>query len=256
MRARLIPVLTMLNGQLYKTTKFKNPVYVGDPLNAVRIFNESEADELCLLDMGATGSGSINFELIAKVAYECQMPLTYGGGLGSLEASLRAISLGVEKICFGSLAVTDPALIYDVSHRIGAQSVAVVLDVFRDSSGTYKLSTQSNTVQSDVSLEDWLLGFDIKAIGDLLINNVDRDGTGAGFDLDLVRSIKQLVGIPITFIGGAGSLDDCRKVVEMFEYVGLGIGSLFCFKGKFRAVLINYPDKAGREFVYYGAPKS
>lgn len=228
-----------------KTQLFKDPKYVGDPINAVKIFNEKEADELMVLDIDASSNGvAPNFALIAKLAAECRMPLCYGGGITTAEQAARIVDMGVEKVAVSASAIARPGLLTEMAAAVGRQSVVAVLDV-RKKTGLfakgYEVCTHNakNTHKADpVTLARTLQD---AGAGEIVINSIDRDGLMQGFDLELASQIRQTLKVPVTFLGGAGSLDDISKLVSTLGVVGAAAGSLFVFKGKYRAVLINYP---------------
>jgi cyclase len=253
LRPRIIPCLLIHQGGLVKTRAFQSPKYVGDPINAVKIFNEKESDELIVLDIDATINGrEPNFGLIAKLAAECRMPLCYGGGIKTAAQASRIIDLGVEKVAISSAAIANPSLIGEIAATIGRQSVVVVLDV-RKRKGLlakgYEVCTHNarETYKGDplelaVQLQD-------AGAGEVVINSVDCDGEMKGYDLDLAKQFLKALRVPITFLGGAGSLEDIGQLVATVGLVGAAAGSLFVFKGKYRAVLINYPTPAQKDHI-------
>jgi imidazole glycerol-phosphate synthase subunit HisF len=249
---RITPSLLIHKGGLVKTIGFKTPKYVGDPLNAVKIFNEKEADELVVLDIDATVSKvEPNYRMIANLAAECRMPLCYGGGIKTPAQAKRIISLGVEKVAISSAAIEYPELITQITEEIGSQSVVVVLDARkRRSEDNYDVFThngQNNTHRSvfDLAREAEALG-----AGELVINSIDLDGAMNGYDLALAANIRQTVNIPITILGGAGSLTDIETLIRTCGVIGASAGSLFLFKGVYRAVLINYPNLIDRNRIF------
>jgi imidazole glycerol-phosphate synthase subunit HisF len=248
LRPRIIPCLLVKNKGLVKTVKFGNPKYVGDPINAVKIFNEKEADELIVLDIDATANGSPpDFALIKKLAAECRMPLCYGGGVSTVEQAKRIIGLGVEKVAISSAALTNPELISAISAEIGSQSMIVILDVKKSLFGKYEICTlngQKNTGRSpiEVAQQAEKLG-----AGEIVINSIDNDGLMKGYDLDLAASVRGAIQVPMSVLGGAGSLSDIERLVSACGVVGAAVGSLFVFKGPYKAVLINYPDQTQKE---------
>lgn len=245
LQPRIIPCLLLKRGGLVKTQGFKNAKYVGDPINAVRIFNEKEADELFVLDIDATANAcEPNFALIEKLAAECSMPLCYGGGVTTAEQAARIVDLGVEKVAVSAAAIANPALLSQMADVVGRQSVVAVIDVRKKSrhfARSYEVCTQNATVIHDlepIALAQQLQDF---GAGEIVVNSVDRDGSMQGYDLELASQFREVLGIPLTFLGGAGSLDHISVLVETLGVVGAAAGSLFVFKGKYRAVLINYP---------------
>ncbi|MES3013531.1 MAG: AglZ/HisF2 family acetamidino modification protein [Pseudomonadota bacterium] len=247
LRPRIIPCLLVHKGGLVKTVSFDKPKYVGDPLNAVRIFNEKEVDELMVLDIDASRDGrDPDYALIRNLAAECRMPLAYGGGVHSVEQFERLISLGVEKVAISAAAVADPALIGAAAARVGGQSVVVVLDVRRKGSG-YEVHTHNGTRATGLEAVEFARRAAAAGAGEIVINSIDRDGQMKGYDLDLVRRVREAVTLPMTVLGGAGSLTDIGALVREFGIVGAAAGSLFVFKGVYRAVLINYPSRRDKD---------
>jgi len=251
LRPRIIPCLLVNNEGLIKTRQFGDSVYVGDPVNTVRIFNEKEVDELLVLDIDATVKGhEPNYELIAQLAAECRMPLAYGGGVKSVEQVERIIGLGVEKVAISSAAIAEPDFITAAANKVGSQSIAVVADVRADhKSGNYRTFTHNGTVKTGHTVDE-LAGLVEKAgAGEFIVNNIDRDGMGNGFDLELVMQCRVACNLQMTIVGGAGSLNDVKTLINRFPIIGAAAGSLYVFKGKYRAVLINYPDRNKKELI-------
>jgi cyclase len=253
LRPRIIPFLMIHKGSLVKTEAFKSPKYVGDPINAVKIFNEKEADELMVLDIDATVNRvEPNYSLIAKLAAECRMPLCYGGGINSVEQANRIISLGVEKIAIGAAAVADPAIVSHIAKAVGSQSVVVVVDV-RKKSGLlakgYELCSHNAKRIYKLDPVAFAQAMQEAGSGEIVINSVDRDGGMKGYDLVLAQLMHEALRVPTTMLGGAGSLEDLVVLMGKCGLVGAAAGSLFVFKGKYRAVLINYPTAAQKEEI-------
>lgn len=243
LRPRLSPVLLIRNNGLVKTKNFIDDKYIGDPLNAVRIFNEKHVDELIILDIDSSAKGcEPNFKLISKIANECRMPLCYGGGIADLHTAEKIINLGVEKIAISSAAINDPNLIKSISDSVGSQSVAVVLDIKKSLLGSYDIFTHNGTKKIKKSLKNLITNFQHMGCGEFVINSIDRDGMMNGYDLNLAKKIRAISNLPITIIGGAGNLEDITDLISSCGIVGCGAGSLFVFKGAYRAVLINYPN--------------
>lgn len=253
LRPRIIPCLLIHKGGLVKTLGFKLPKYVGDPINAVKIFNEKEADELMVLDIDATVNRvEPNYALIAKLAAECRMPLSYGGGINSIEQAQRIISLGVEKVAISAAAVADPVIVTRIAEAIGRQSVVVVLDV-RKKSGLlakgYELCTHNAKTAHKLDPVAFAKTLQEAGAGEIVINSVDRDGDMKGYDLALAQQMHAALRVPMTMLGGAGSLEDLAMLMGKCGVVGAAAGSLFVFKGKYRAVLINYPTAAQKDEI-------
>ncbi len=258
LRPRIIPCLLVHKGGLVKTVGFAEPKYVGDPLNAVRIFNEKEVDELMVVDIDASRHGrEPDYKLIANLALECRMPLSYGGGVKTVEQFDRLIGLGVEKVAISSAAVDTPDLIGKAAARVGSQSVVVVIDVKK--TGLLRkpeVVTLNATRRTGLEPAEWAARMQQLGAGEIVLNNVDRDGEMKGYDLDLVDHIRQATSLPLTVLGGAGTLADLRALVDRHGIIGAAAGSLFVFKGKFRAVLINYPDRAEKDALCASAHPS
>jgi cyclase len=251
LRPRIIPCLLVHQGGLVKTQGFKSPKYVGDPINAVKIFNEKESDELMVLDIDASVDGTPpNYDLISKMAEECRMPLSYGGGITSAEQAARIIDMGVEKVCISSAAISNPQLLPEISFAIGCQSVVVVLDV-RKRYGLlakgYEVCTHNARKSVNVDPVELAVQLQEVGVGEIVFNSVDHDGEMKGYDLDFARQVRTALKVPITFLGGAGSLEDIGQLISEVGVVGAAAGSLFVFKGKYRAVLINYPTSIQKE---------
>lgn len=245
LRPRIIPCLLIHEGGLVKTVKFKAPRYVGDPINAVKIFNEKACDELLVLDIDATVNNTEpDYRMIARLAAECRMPLSYGGGVKTADQADRIISLGVEKVSISAAAVTNPALVTEIANRVGQQSVVVVLDV-RIKSGLFSKGYEvvTHNAQKVVGGDPFALAVKMQdaGAGEVVINAVDLDGTYNGYNLPLAREMQKHLHVPMTLLGGAGSLADIEKLIAQCGLVGACAGSVFVFKGGLKAVLINYP---------------
>jgi cyclase len=248
LRPRIIPCLLVHQGGLVKTQGFKDPKYVGDPINAVKIFNEKEADELIVLDIDATVLGrEPDFGLIAKLAAECRMPLCYGGGVKTADQAARIVDMGVEKVAVSAAAIANPSLLSDMAAAVGQQSVVVVLDV-RKKTGLfakgYEVCTHNGKTIHKVDPVTLAKQLQDAGAGEIVINSIDRDGFMQGYDLDLAGQFRDVLKVPMTILGGAGSLEHVGQLVSRLGVVGAAAGSLFVFKGKYRAVLINYPTPA------------
>lgn len=253
---RIIPCLLLSDGGLVKTQKFSSKKYVGDPINAIRIFNEKECDELMVLDIDASrNNAEPNYTQIKKYAAECRMPLCYGGGIKTVEQAKAIISSGVEKIALSSGVLEDLSLIATLANELGSQSVVVVLDVKRDLFGRYKIFTYNGGRATGLDLLPLVSKIQEYGAGEIVINSIDRDGMSEGYDFKLARTVKEQVLVPITFLGGAGSLNDIERLISENGIVGCAAGSLFVFKGTYRAVLINYPDQTRRKVMIERAMK-
>jgi cyclase len=229
--------------------KFKEGKYVGDPLNAVRIFNEKEVDELIVVDIDATVKGADpNYTLIEKMAKECRMPLCYGGGIKTVEQAQRIFSLGVEKIAISSVAIQNPEVISELAAQVGNQSVVVVMDVHRRKfTGRYELYINNGTKATGIDPVTFAKKVQQLGAGEIVLNSIDQDGVMSGYDMTLIDKVKSVVNIPMTVLGGAGSWNDIGSVIQKHGIIGVAAGSLFVFKGKYKAVLINYPNAKEKE---------
>lgn len=250
LRPRVIPCLLIHQGGLVKTVKFADAKYVGDPLNTVRIFNEKEVDEIMVVDIDASVRNlEPDYSLIAKLAGECRMPLCYGGGVKSPDQVERIVSLGVEKVAISSAALTDPNLITEAARRVGNQSIVVVLDVKQTGLITkrYEVFTHNGCRPSGISPIDLARRAESMGAGELIINSIDRDGTLKGYDYALIDQVRDAIHLPITVLGGAGTHEDISNLIQRYGIVGAAAGSLFVFKGKYRAVLIQYPSRSEKD---------
>lgn len=242
LRPRIIPCLLVKDKGLVKTVHFKDPKYVGDPINAVRIFNEKEVDELMILDIDATAEGrEPDYKMIEHWASECRMPLCYGGGIKTVDQARRIFSLGVEKVALSSAALLNPSLVKEISDSVGSQSVVVVIDVKKKLFGGYEIVIMNGKKSINKNLFSFISEMESHGAGEIIINNIDLDGTMKGYDLTLAEKVRECTSLPLTVLGGAGSLEDIGALIQKFKIIGAAAGSLFVFKGKYRAVLINYP---------------
>ena len=253
LRSRVIPCLLVKGRGLVKTVKFDQPKYVGDPINAVKIFNEKESDELIVLDIDATSHNQEpDYKMIQNLAAECRMPLCYGGGVTTVDQFKKIIGLGVEKVAISAAAIYTPELITRAAEVVGNQSVVVVLDVKkRRFSNKYDVFTHNGKHATKHDAVEWAKKCEALGVGELVINSIERDGGMQGYDHKLLDQIFDAVSVPITALGGADSLDDIQGLVKRFGLIGAAAGSLFVFKGKYRAVLINYPSQAQKDRLVY-----
>jgi len=254
LRPRIIPSLLVSDGGLIKTVRFTNPKYVGDPINAVRIFNEKEVDELIVTDVRATVQDrEPDYALIRKLAAECRMPLCYGGGVKAVEQAEKIISMGVEKVAISSAAIQDPVLVSRMAATVGSQSVVVVIDVKRDRGSGYQVWTHNGTRRTGKSAIEFAAQVESLGAGEIVVNSIDNDGCMQGYDLELLAQVREVTSVPLTALGGAGSLGHVRELITRFGLIGAAAGSLFVFKGVYRAVLISYPARADKEALVTGA---
>jgi len=255
LRPRIIPCLLVKDKGLVKTVHFKDPKYVGDPINAVRIFNEKEVDELMILDIDATAEGrEPDYKMIEHWASECRMPLCYGGGIKTVDQARRIFSLGVEKVALSSAALLNPGLVKEISESVGSQSVVVVIDVKKKLFGGYEIAILNGKKTVRKNLFSFITEMENHGVGEIIINSIELDGTMKGYDMALAQKVRECTTLPLTILGGAGSLEDIGSLISKFKIIGAAAGSLFVFKGKYRAVLINYPtpnekDKLVKKFM-------
>jgi imidazole glycerol-phosphate synthase subunit HisF len=249
LRPRIIPCLLVHNGGLVKTTSFTEPKYIGDPLNAVRIFNEMAVDELMVIDIDATlNSKPPNEKLIAELAAECRMPFCYGGGVKNVEQVERLISIGVEKVAISSALIDNPELLPRAAERVGSQSIVGVIDVKKNGMARKNtVVTHRGTKNTGLDPLTHAMMLEKMGVGEIVINSVDHDGLMKGYDIDLAESVRKVTNVPLTILGGAGSILDIKALVSRHPIIGAAAGSLFVFKGKFRAVMINYPSLSERD---------
>jgi cyclase len=246
LRSRIIPCLLVHNKGLVKTVNFKNPKYVGDPINAVKIFNEKEVDELIVLDIDASSHGrGPDVTLIRNLAAECRMPLCYGGGVTQVKEAKEIINLGAEKVAISSSAIKNPSLITEIAEAVGKQSVIVIIDVKKSGifNNKYEVFIHNGKQSTGKDPVDFSVEIEKLGAGEIVINSIDNDGCMKGYDLKLAQAIRDATSIPLTILGGAGSLKDIKELIDKFGIIGAAAGSLFVFKGPYKAVLINYPKQ-------------
>jgi imidazole glycerol-phosphate synthase subunit HisF len=240
-RIRVIPVLQIENRKLVKTSRFSSPAYVGDPMNALKIFNEKEADEICVIDIGASRNKTIpDLDFIKKLASECFMPLSYGGGITTLEQVKEILHAGVEKVIIGSAAFYKPDLISSISKYYGVQSVVVSIDYKKDFLNRYRVYINSGKVKTDYDPPKYAQFCEENGAGELLLQNIDYEGSQKGYDLDTIQKVSHGVSIPVVSLGGAEKLEDFAKAIS-HGASAVAAGDMFVYKGPHKAVLINYP---------------
>lgn len=242
LKNRLIPVLLLKENSLVKTIKFQKPNYIGDPLNTIHIFNQKEVDELIILDIESSKLGlEPNYQLIKEISSECFMPLTYGGGIRSLDQAKKIFDLGVEKICIQTEAMRNLNFISDLSNLYGSQSIVLSIDIKKDFFKNYKVfsSSISKIISKDWFI--WLKKLSNSGCGEILINSVDRDGTLAGPDLDLIKIASKGINIPLIALGGVSNLQDIKLLIDSGADA-VAAGSFFFYYGPKRGVLITYPS--------------
>jgi imidazole glycerol-phosphate synthase subunit HisF len=242
LQSRIIPVLLIRDKGLVKTQRFKDDKYVGDPINAVKIFNEKEVDELTLFDIDATVKGyAPDYEQLRKIAVESRMPLCYGGGITSAKQAAEVIALGVEKVSVSAAALARPDLIREMAERVGRQSVVVTIDVRKEGLlGGYNVYTHNALKKQKARILDFVVEAERLGAGEIVINSIDRDGMMQGYDLSLAAAVRKAVTVPLSFVGGAGNAKHMADLIQTVGTVGAAAGSMFVFKGTYRAVLISY----------------
>ncbi len=251
LRQRIIPCLLLSKNSLVKTLRFKDPKYLGDPLNAIRIFNDKEIDELIVLDIEATKfNRDPNYELISRITKECKSPITYGGGIRNIDQAEKIISLGVERVSLCSAIKNNLKLIKELSNSLGSQSVVIVMEVLKiqGSNNSYQLYNANKNID--------LLKFSQKieefGAGEIIVSCINKDGTRSGYDIDLIKLFKENCTIPITALGGADNINDIKKLFNSIGIVGAAAGSMFTLTGKYRSLLIQYPNKDEKRLIYLG----
>lgn len=240
---RIIPVLLMHNGGLYKTLKFKQPVYVGDPLNALKIFNDKEVDELMLLDIHATSEErDPDLNYLATIASECFMPVSYGGGINSLKMINDVIKTGIEKIVLNTVAIENPAFVLESTEKYGSTTIVVSIDVKKTIFGKYEVYNKNKRKLFSTDPVKMAVEMNRNGAGEIVLNSVDKDGTMAGYEIELIKKISSEVDIPVIACGGAGTIQHLKEAFENGASA-MAAGSLFIFKGSRQSVLINYPTQ-------------
>ena len=237
---RIIPTLLIRDGMLVKTQQFKNPRYIGDPINAVKIFNQKEVDELVILDICATKyNNDPDYSAIEAIASEAFMPIGYGGGIKNLHQMERLFKLGVEKVIMNNSAFTDEGIIYEASKVFGSQSIVVSVDIKKDIIGNHKIYINSGKHKLSNDIVSTMHKFEQLGAGEIIINSIDRDGTMRGYDLRLLSTVSKNLSIPVIALGGAGCVDDFVSAIKSGAS-GVAAGSLFVYHGVHKAVLISY----------------
>jgi cyclase len=239
---RLIPCLLLRGNGLVKTKKFKESVYIGDPINAVRIFSEKEVDELVILDIDATREGrEPNYELIAEIAGECFMPVAYGGGIRTPAQARKLIRCGIEKVVINSASVDSTGFIREIADVFGSQAVVGSDDAKKTLFGGHRVFVNSGTIDTKLKPEDHAVSLVKAGVGEIFLNSIDCDGQMQGYDIELIKKVSAKVNVPVVACGGAGTLDHMRRAMSQGGASAVAAGSMFVFYGKHRAVLINYP---------------
>jgi cyclase len=245
-----MPCLLLRGTALVKTVRFRNPSYIGDPINTVRIFNEKEVDELVVLDITAAAENRPpDFSLIEEIATECFMPFTYGGGIRNLDDLVRIQSLGVEKVIINSYAAENPNFISEAAAQVGSQAVVVSIDARKKVLGGYEVYSHGGTNRAKADPVTFARLMEDRGAGEILLTSIDRDGTMSGYDLELISRVTNAVGVPVIACGGAGSLSDFDQAVNQAGASAVAAGSMVVYQGENRAVLINFPSESELDSV-------
>ena len=251
LRTRVIPTLLLKNGGLVKGKQFKNHQYVGDPINAVKIFNEKEVDELVFMDISATSEKrEPDYDLISDIASEAFMPFGYGGGITRVQEIEKLFSKGVEKVIINSSAFSKPELVKDAANASGSQSIVVSIDVRRSLFGGYEVFVKNGQRRTRIDPVTYARKMQDLGAGELIVCSIDHEGTAKGYDLRLLGMVSNAVDIPVVGLAGAGSLQDLADAKNQTEVSGLAAGDMFVFHGKHKAVLITYPKYSELERLF------
>jgi cyclase len=243
-RPRIIPVLLLKGNGLVKTIRFKKATYIGDPINAVKIFNDLGADELVFLDITASSEGrSISKDLIKKIGDEAYMPFSVGGGISTLDQIKLLLSYGAEKVVMNSSVPHNLSLIEQAAKVFGNQSIIVSVDVKKNFLGSYTVYIKSGRIMTSLNLIQYIKDLENSGAGEIFINSIDRDGTYLGYDIKLIKDISGSLSIPVIACGGAGSLEDMKKAFFDGGASACAAGSIFVYHGSRKGILINYPEK-------------
>lgn len=241
---RYIPCLLLKDNSLVKTVNFKNPKYVGDPINTVRIFNEKEVDELIFLDIEATPKNrEPNYKLLSEIANECFMPLAYGGGIKTFEQAQKIFNIGIEKVAINSALHSNLNLVTQIAEVYGAQAIIGVIDVKKSFFGKYQIVSNSAHDKHEYSISEWVRQLEDAGVGEILITSVDNEGTWKGLDLDLIKQITSISKVPIIAHGGAGNVEHLSSGIKQGGANAIAMGSMVVYQKKDFGVLINFPDK-------------
>jgi cyclase len=240
----------MENG-LYKTVMFNNPEYIGDPINAVKIFNEKEVDELILLDITATSENKeIQYDLIKDIVSEAFMPICYGGGVQNIKQIKRLLKIGIEKISINSHAINEPYFIKEISDIFGNSTIVVSIDIRKSKIGKYTIYTERGSRNAGLDPIQFAKDIEKMGAGELLVTSINNEGTMQGYDIMLLKDITSQLRIPVIANGGAGCLQDMKKAIEETDVSAVAAGSMFMYHGPHRAVLINYPTQKELQLLF------
>lgn len=244
LRIRIIPCLQLVDESLVKTVRFKDHGYIGDPINTVRIFNELEVDELCFLDIRATiQKRTPNMSVLRKIANECFMPLSYGGGIQSASQASEILNTGFEKVVLNSVIQSKPEVVTEISSHNGSQSVIGSIDVKKNFFGKYQVYTHDGTRKVKTDPVEYAVYLESLGVGEILLTSIDREGAWQGYDTDVTKAVSERVSIPVIASGGAGSVAHIRTVVQQGKASAVALGSMVVYQQKGMGVLVNFPDK-------------
>jgi imidazole glycerol-phosphate synthase subunit HisF len=251
-RVRVIPVIMIDNNRGVVTRRFKKPIYIGDPINAIKILNDKEVDELIILDITNKKIRSKpNFKLVEKMASESFMPLAYGGHVSSIEDADTLIKCGIEKIAFNTALYSNPEMVKELSSKIGRQSVVASVDVTKNWLGKHVIKTRNGTQTVGTNLEAVLSNIISLGVGEIFLNSIDRDGTFSGYDEMLIQRVSGHVRVPLIACGGASTIHDFVRAIKVGKASAVAAGAMFFFKGSFNAILVNYPDQQKLTSEFY-----
>lgn len=252
LKTRVIPCLLLKDAALVKTIQFANPAYIGDPANAIRIYNEKEVDELIFVDITAgIEERPPAYDLIERLASECFMPLAYGGGITTTGHMRELFRRGVEKVAINTSAVANPDLIREAAGEFGSQAVVVSIDAARQSDGSYEVRTSGGRKSSGMDPRAWAEAAAAQGAGEILLTSIDRDGTMEGYDLELIKLVSEAVDVPVIACGGAGKTAHLSAAVREGGAAAVAMGSMVVYFGRNRAVLINFPTRRELERTLY-----
>jgi cyclase len=250
LETRIIPLLLYKKGGLYKTIRFAKPNYIGDPINAVRIFNEKEVDEIIVLDIEAslTKKGP-DFKFIQNIASECFMPLTYGGGVSNVVQMKRLFRIGIEKVCLNTYAYKNPSLVSKAAKLFGSQAIIISIDIKKNFFGKYSVYIKNGTVNTGLDPVFYAQKMTKLGAGEIFLNNISLDGTMKGVDFDIIYKIVQALNVPLIACGGIGNIRHIKELIAKTNLSAVAVGSLFVYIGRNKGVLINYPDRKDIENI-------
>lgn len=251
LRPRIIPVLLLKENFLVKSVKFKNHGYIGDPLNAVKLFNDLKADELVFLDINASKNRTVvSFDLVKEIGEEANMPFSVGGGINSLTQIETLIKAGAERVIIGNEAAVNPQFISSASKDFGSSTITVCIDVKKNLFGKEQIYSFNGKNAQKYSVVDFAKLMEQNGVGELIVQSIDKDGTMKGYDKELVKRISDEVTVPVVALGGAGSYGHLEEMYGFCKVRGLGSGSTFIYQSEMKGVLINYPTPQEKKAIY------